>query len=66
MSVQYVPEKMKPIIQVNFPEKCNELLKKVTKSVYPLSFDTSYNMYWPCMAEHEPFQMVMSNLICTA
>ena len=33
-------------------------------SVYPLSFDTSYKMYWPCMAKHEPFQMVMSKLIC--
>ena len=28
-------------------------------SVYPLSFDSSYKM-----AEHEPFQMVMSTLIC--
>ena len=34
-------------------------------SVHPLSFDTRYKMYWPCMAEHEPFQMVMSKLICT-
>ena len=33
-------------------------------SVYPLSFDKGYKMYWPCMAEHELFQMVMSNLIC--
>ena len=36
----------------------------VQNSIYPLSFDTSYKMYWPCMAEHEPFQMVMSILIC--
>ena len=34
-------------------------------SVYPLSFETSYKMYWPCMTKHEPFQMVMSKLICT-
>ena len=33
-------------------------------SIYPLSFDTTYKMYWPCMAKHEPFQMVMSKLIC--
>ena len=33
-------------------------------SVYPLSFDTGYKMYWSCMAEHEPFEMVMSKLIC--
>ena len=37
-------------------------LKKFTllqNSVYPLSFDTSYKMYLPCMAKHEPFQMMM-------
>ena len=33
-------------------------------SVYPLYFDTTYKMYWPCMAKHEPIQMVMSKLIC--
>ena len=33
-------------------------------SVYPLYFDTSYKNYWSCMAEHEPFEMVMSKLIC--
>ena len=33
-------------------------------SVYPLSFDTSYKMYWPCMNKHWPFQMVMSKMIC--
>ena len=41
--------------------------KKITllqNSIYPLSFDTGYKMYWPCMAKHEPFQMVMSKLIC--
>ena len=32
-------------------------------SVYPLSFDTSYKMYWPCMNKHGPFQMVMSKII---
>ena len=31
---------------------------------YPLSFDTSDKMYWSCMAAHEPFEMVMSKLIC--
>ena len=33
-------------------------------SVYLLSFDTSYKMYWPCMNKHWPFQMVMSKIIC--
>ena len=33
-------------------------------SVYPLSFDTSYKMYRPCMTKHEPFQIVMSKIIC--
>ena len=33
-------------------------------SIYPLSFDTTYKMYWPRMAKHEPFQMMMSKLIC--
>ena len=32
--------------------------------VYPLSFDTNYKMYWPCMNKHGPFQMVMSKMIC--
>ena len=30
----------------------------------PLSFDTRYKMYWPCMNKHWPFQMVMSKMIC--
>ena len=66
--IQCVPEKRKPINQVNFSENCNDLSEKVyiklQNSVYPLSFDISYKMYWPCMANHEPFQMVMSKLIC--
>ena len=33
-------------------------------SVYPLSFDTSYKIYWPCMNKHWPFQMVTSKMIC--
>ena len=33
-------------------------------SVYLLSFDTSYKMYWSCMTKHEPFQIVMSKIIC--
>ena len=33
-------------------------------SVYPLSFDTCYKMYWPCMNKHRLFQMVMSKMIC--
>ena len=33
-------------------------------SIYPLSFDTSYKMYRPCMTKHGPFQMVMSKMIC--
>ena len=28
------------------------------------NFDTRYRdmVYWPCMAEHEPFQMVMAKI----
>ena len=68
-TIQCVPEKRKPIIQVNFYENCNDLSEKVyivTNSVYPLSFDTTYMymMHWPCMAKHEPIQMVMSKFIC--
>ena len=33
--------------------------------LYHLSFDASDKMYWSRMAEYEPFQMVMSNLLCT-
>ena len=33
-------------------------------SVYPLSFDISYKMHWPCTIKHEPFQMMMLELIC--
>ena len=39
-------------------------LKFLQNSVYPLSFDTSYKIYWPCMNKHWPFQMVMSKMIC--
>ena len=59
--------KRKPTNQVNFSENCNDLSEKVyivTNAVYPLYFDTSYNMYWTCMAKHEPLPMVMSKLIC--
>ena len=41
--------------------------KKVTllqNSVYPLSFDIIYKMYWSCTTKHEPFQIMMSELIC--
>ena len=61
-------KKRKPINQVNFSENCNDLSgKKFTllqNPVYPLSIYTSYKMYWPCMAKHEPLQTVMSKLIC--
>ena len=62
-------KKRKPINQVNLSESCNDLSKKVynvRKFSYPLSFDTSYKMYRPCMANYkqEPFQLVMSKLIC--
>ena len=60
-------KKRKHINQVNFSENYDLSQKKFTllqNSVYPLSFDTSYKMYWSCMAEHEQFQMVMSKLIC--
>ena len=33
-------------------------------SVYPRSFDTRYKIYWPCVAELEPVQIMMSKLIC--
>ena len=50
-----------------FSENYNDLSKKkftsLQNTVYTLSFDTRYKMYWPCMAEHEPFQMVMPILI---
>ena len=39
-------------------------LTSLQNSVYPLSFDTSYKMYWPCMAKHEPFETEMSKSIC--
>ena len=64
-NVQCVPEKRKPINQVYFSETVMIYQKKFTllqNSVYPLSFDTSYKMYWPCMAKQEPFQMVMSKI----
>ena len=53
MTIQCVPEKRKPINQVNFSENCNELSEKVyivTKSSYPLSFDTNYKSV---LAMHE-------------
>ena len=66
--VQCVPEKRKPIIKLILLKTVMIYPKKFTllqNSVYPLSFDTSYKMYWSCMAEHEPCQMhVMSNLVC--
>ena len=65
--IQCVPEKRKPTNQVKFSENYNDLSQKVTllqNSDYPLSFDNKDKMYWLCMAEHEPFQMVMSKLIC--
>ena len=44
-----------------FQEKFTVLQNSV---INPLSFDTSYKMYRPCMTKHEPFQMVMSKFIC--
>ena len=35
---------------------CQKKFTLLQNSVYPLSFDTSYKMYWPCMAKHEPFE----------
>ena len=59
-------KKGKPINQVNFSENCNDLSEEVyIVTKFSLSsFDTSYKMYWPCTAKHEPFDMVMSKLIC--
>ena len=34
------------------------IYQNYTLAINPLSFDTSYKMYWPCMAKHEPFQIV--------
>ena len=52
-------KKRKPINQDNFSENCNDLsdfiFTLLKNSVYPLSFDISYKMYWPCKAKHEPF-----------
>ena len=65
--LQCVPEKRKPINQVNFLKTVMIYQKKFTlleNSIYPLSFDTRYKMYWPYMAKHKPFQIVMSTLIC--
>ena len=60
-------KKGNPQIKLIFLETAMICQKKFTllqKSAYPLSFDTSYKMYWPCMAKHEPFEMVMSKLNC--
>ena len=60
-------KKGNPLIKLIFLKTVMIYQKKFTllqNSVYPLSFDTSYKMYWPCMTKHEPFQMVMSKLIC--
>ena len=60
-------KKGNPKIKLIFLKTIMIYPKKFTllqNSVYPLSFDTSYKMYWSCMAEHEPFQIVMSKLIC--
>ena len=43
---------------------CQKKFTLLQNSVYLLSFDISYKMYWPSMAKHEPFEMVMSKLIC--
>ena len=66
-AVQCIPKKGNPWIKLIFLKTVMIYQKKITllqNSVYPLSFDTSYKMYWPCMVKHEPFQMVMSKLIC--
>ena len=60
-------KKRKPINEVIFLKTVMIYQKKFTllqNSVYPLSFDNGYKMYWPWMAKHKPFQMVMSKLIC--
>ena len=66
VKIQCVPEKRKPINQVNFSENWIMIYQKkftlLQNSVYPLLLTPV--MYWPCMAKHEPFQMVMSKLIC--
>ena len=60
------PRIKEPINQVNFLK--TEMIIRKSLHCYKiqliLSFDTSYKMYWPCMAKQEPFQMVMSKLIC--
>ena len=60
-------KKGNPSIELIFQKTVMIYQKKFTllqNSVYPLSFDTSYKMYWPCMSKHGPFQIVMSKTIC--
>ena len=60
-------KKGNPYIELIFQKTVMIYQKRLTflqNSVYPLSFDTSYKMYWPCMNKHWPFQMVMSKMIC--
>ena len=60
-------KKGSPSIKLIFLKTVMIYQKKFTlleNSIYLLSFDTSYKMYWPCMAKHEPFKIVMSKLIC--
>ena len=68
-NIQGVPEKRKPINQVNFSENCNDL-SRTNLHVYKIQFilflltPVTRCIAWPCMAKHEPFQILMSTLIC--
>ena len=60
-------KKGNPCIELIFQKTVTIYQKRYTllqNSAYPLSFDTSYKMYWLCMNKHGPFQMVMSKVIC--
>ena len=49
-------KKGNPYIKLIFLKTVMIYQKKFTllqNSFYPLSFDTNYEMYWPCMTKHE-------------
>ena len=58
-------KKRKP--KVNFFWKRQWFVRKslhcYKNSVYPLSYDISYKMYWPCMAKHEQLKWYVK-LVC--
>ena len=68
-AIQCVPEKRKPMNQVNLSENCHYDLSEKVYIVNKIQFilfllTPLMNMYWSRMTKHEPFEMVMSKLIC--